>query len=75
MRLDELLRKDLVRTPRLINEVADAIVVWDRQGHLREFVEKGRKLIQKANLVRYKTPDGEYGWKRKNGKPIEPVEL
>ena len=75
MRLDEITSDDAVLTPLLINVVADAVVVWDPSGVLHEFVEKGRELIKKAGLVRYKTPDGKYGWKREDGRPLEPVVL
>ena len=75
VRLDEITGDDVVLTPLLINVVADAVVVWDPSGVLSEFVEKGRELIRKAGLVRYRTPDGKYGWKREDGRPLEPVSL
>jgi len=75
VRLDEITGDDVVLTPLLINVVADAVVVWDPSGVLSEFVEKGRELIRKAGLVRYRTPDGKYGWKREDGRPLEPVAL
>lgn len=75
MRLSELLREGLELTPLLINIVADAIVIYDRDNIIKSFIDKGRKLIKKAKLVRYKTPNGKYGWKREDMKPIEPVEL
>lgn len=56
MRLDELLRKDLELTPLLINVVADAIVVWDRQGHLKEFVEKREEADTKSQLSEVQNP-------------------
>jgi len=75
MRLSELLREDLELTPLLINIVADAVVICDRHGAIRSFIERGRRLIRKARLVRYRTPDGKYGWRREDMRPIEPVEL
>ena len=74
MRLEEL-KGTVELTPLFINIVADAIVIWDKEGLLHSFIEKGRELIKKAGLVRYKTPDGKYGWKRRDGQPLEPVEL
>ena len=75
VRLDEITGDDVVLTPLLINVVADAVVIWDRGGVLRKFVEKGRALIRKAGLVRYRTPDGKYGWKREDNRPLEPAAL
>ncbi|MEM2996971.1 MAG: hypothetical protein QW639_03345 [Candidatus Bathyarchaeia archaeon] len=39
--------------------VADCIVIRDYEGILTGFLEKGRRLIEKAKLVRYKTPEGK----------------
>ena len=75
VRLNEIASNEVVLTPLLINIVADAIVIWDTGNLLREFVEKGRALIRKAGLFRYRTPDGKYGWKRRDDRPLEPVEL
>ena len=61
VRLNEIAGDKVVLTPLLINIVADAIVIWDTGNVLREFAEKGRALIRKAGLVRYRTPDGKYG--------------
>lgn len=35
----------------------------------------GRRLIEKAEIIRYKTADVKYGWTRKNVKPLSKVEL
>ena len=75
VRLNEIASDKVVLTPLLINIVADAVVIWDTGNVLREFVEKGRALIRKAGLVRYRTPDGKYGWKRRDDRPLELVEL
>lgn len=75
VRLNEITGAEVVLTPLLINVVADAIVIWDTDDILRDFVERGRALIRKAGLVRYRTPDGKYGWRRADGKPLEPVGL
>jgi len=58
-----------------LNIAADAIIICDPQGLLNNFISKGRKIIKKAKLVRYRTPDGKYGWMRKDGKPITLVEV
>jgi hypothetical protein len=29
-----------------------------------------REFIESVGLERYRTPDGRYGWKRKDGKPL-----
>jgi len=72
-RLNELLEEKLELTPLLINIIADAVIIYDENSILKSFVEKGRKLIEEAELIRYKTPDGKYGWKRKDSKPISEV--
>ncbi|MEM0171589.1 nucleotidyltransferase domain-containing protein [Thermofilum sp.] len=69
-RLGEITSEDYELTPLMLNILYDGIVIWDRDGVLKDFVEKGRKLIEGAKLVRYKVPDGKYGWKRADGKPI-----
>ncbi len=74
IRLSELMEEGFELTPLLINIVADAVIIYDRGG-VRSFIDRGRRLIEKARLVRYKTPDGKYGWRRKDMEPIEPVEL
>ncbi len=75
IRLEELLKKELELSSLMINIIADAIIISDRDDVIKSFIEKGRRLIEKAQLVRYRTPDGKYGWKRRNGRPIEPIEL
>ena len=74
MRLDEVQREDLELTPLLVNLIADGRIIKDSRGILKLFLEKGRKLIREMDLVRYKTPDGKYGWKRRDGKPISQAE-
>jgi len=75
IRLKDLLRDDLELTPLLVNVVADAIVIHDEGDILKSFVRKGRQLIRKAGLIRYRTPDGKYGWMRSDRKPLSTVEL
>jgi predicted nucleotidyltransferase len=70
IRLSELVSNDYELTPLMLNILHDGIIIWDKYGLLKDFVEKGRRLIEKMKLVRYKTPDGKYGWKRIDGKPI-----
>jgi predicted nucleotidyltransferase len=70
IRLSELVSNDYELTPLMLNILYDGIIIWDKYGLLKDFVEKGRRLIEKMKLVRYKTPDGKYGWKRIDGKPI-----
>ncbi len=67
-------REDLEVTPLLLNVLYDGIIVYDEAGILGELKKKVLKLIKKARLKRYRTPDGKYGWVREDGKPIEPVE-
>ena len=72
--LADISRDDLEVTPLLLNALYDGIIVYDGFGVLERLKLKTIELIRKANLVRYRTPDGKYGWKRANGKPIEAVE-
>ena len=62
-------------TPLLVNVVADAVVIRDDRGVLESFIQEGLRLIEKAEFVRYRTPDGRYGWRRKDTKPISLIEL
>jgi len=73
--LEELLRDDLEVTPLLLNALYDGIIIYDETGILEKLKGKVLELISKAQLVRYKTPDGKYGWKRVDGKPLEVVEV
>ena len=73
--LTDLLRDDLEITPLLLNALYDGITVYDEFGVLEKLKSKVTELVKKAGLVRYKTPDGKYGWKRSDGKPIEAVEV
>ncbi|MBS7634640.1 hypothetical protein KEJ34_03975 [Candidatus Bathyarchaeota archaeon] len=59
----------------LINIIADAIIIHEKNGFLESTVSSGRRLIERAEIIRYKTPDGKYGWAGKNGKPLSKVEL
>ncbi|MGC8849136.1 MAG: nucleotidyltransferase family protein [Candidatus Bathyarchaeia archaeon] len=70
MRLNELQREDLELNPLLINLVADGVIIEDSQGILKSFIEEGRRLIEETGLIRYRTPDGKYGWMRKDKKPL-----
>jgi len=72
--LADISRDDLEVTPLLLNALYDGVIVYDRFGVLERLKLKTIELIRKANLMRYRTPDGKYGWKRANGKPIEAVE-
>jgi len=73
--LEELLRDDLEVTPLLLNALYDGIIIYDETGILERLKGKVLELISKAQLVRYKTPDGRYGWKRVDDKPLEVVEV
>jgi hypothetical protein len=72
-RADELFGRELELTPLLLNILVDGIVVYDRTGKLAELAAKARRLVEAEGLVRYRTPDGKYGWKRLDGKPLVPV--
>ncbi|RLE91547.1 MAG: nucleotidyltransferase domain-containing protein [Thermoprotei archaeon] len=72
--LEEVSKKDLEVTPLLINILYDGLIIYDELGILRKLKDNVFKLVKKAQLVRYRTPNGKYGWKRANEKPLEVVE-
>jgi predicted nucleotidyltransferase len=73
--LADLIKEDLEITPLLLNSLYDGIVICDEGGVLQRLKTKVDMLVKKSNLVRYRTPDGKYGWKRVDDKPIEAVEV
>jgi len=72
--LEEVSKRGLEATPLLINILYDGLIIYDELGILRRLKEDVFRLVEKARLVRYRTPDGKYGWKRADGKPLEVVE-
>jgi len=52
----------------------DGLIIYDELGVLRRLKEGALRLIEKARLVRYRTPDGKYGWRRVDGRPLEAVD-
>jgi len=73
--VDELSREDLEVTPLLLNILYDGVIVYDELGILRRLKERVAKLVERAQLVRYRTPDGKYGWKRADDRPLEVVKI
>lgn len=69
VRLSEVTGCDYELTPLMLNILYDGIVVWDIDGVLKEFVERGRRLIERAKLVRYETPNSKYGGGRSTVSP------
>ena len=59
--------EDVEITPMMLNIAADAIILYDPEGRLASFIERVRRLIQVAGLERYRTKDGKYGWKPRDG--------
>ena len=72
--LEEVSRSDLEVTPLLLNSLYDGLIIYDELGVLRRLKEGALRLIEKARLVRYRTPDGRYGWRRVDGRPLEAVD-
>lgn len=70
VKLSEISSGDYEITPLMLNILYDGIVIWDRDGVLKDLIEKGRRVIEMMELVRYRVPDGKYGWRRADGKPI-----
>ncbi len=74
-RLEDLAREDLEVTPLLLNILYDGVIVYDETGVLARLKSMALELVRRAGLVRYRTPDGKYGWKRLDDKPLEEVEV
>jgi len=72
--LEDVSKKDLEVTPLLLNALYDGVVVYDELGVLRKLKDGVLRLIEKARLIRYRTPDGKYGWRRADRRPLEVVE-
>ena len=75
LRLSDVSGKVLELTPLLLNVLNDAVIVYDREGVLKLLIDKCKELIRKGNLVRYRTPNGKYGWKRADNRPLGTVEV
>ena len=63
---NKLFRDDLKISPLLLNIIYDSIILYDPTGRLTKLFDRIKYAIDK-NLVRYKTPDGKYGWKPRKG--------
>jgi len=50
-------------TPFFINVVFDGIVLYDEDGYVSQILDRIGRGVEKAGLIRYRTPDGKYGWK------------
>jgi len=70
IKLDDIVGEEYELTPLMLNIFYDGIIVWDKNRVLEDLVRKGRLLIKEMKLIRYRVPDGKYGWKRADGKPI-----
>jgi len=57
-------------TPLILNVASDGVVLYDREGKLTEFLDKVRRRVEEVGLIRYRTPDGKYGWKLRE--PLRP---
>lgn len=58
---------DVEITSLMLNIASDANIIYDPDGKLASFLSRVRKLIDAAGLERYRTGDGKYGWKPKDG--------
>jgi predicted nucleotidyltransferase len=70
VRVDELFKDEVELTPLLLNILADGVVIYDKTGRLGELKLRLREFIESVGLERYRTPDGRYGWRRRDGKPL-----
>jgi predicted nucleotidyltransferase len=67
--LDEefITNQDVEITSLMLNITADASIVYDPDGKLASFFGRVRRLVDAAGLERYKTKEGKYGWKPRDG--------
>lgn len=70
VRVDEIFDREYEVTPLILNILYDALVIHDPEDILKKLIENCKLLINEANLERYRLPDGKYGWRRIDGKPI-----
>jgi predicted nucleotidyltransferase len=59
--------EDAEVTPLMLNIASDAAILYDPEGELSTFLRRVRRLIKVAGLQRYRTRDGKYGWRPKQG--------
>jgi len=50
-------------TPFLINVAFDGIVLYDEDEYVSQILDRIGRGVEKSGLIRYRTPDGKYGWK------------
>lgn len=58
-------------TPFLINLAYDGVVLFDANGRVEKLLNRIRKAVERAGLIRYRIKDA-YGWKPK--RPLKPGE-
>jgi len=71
----ELFTQNLEVTPLLLNIAWDSKILYDPRGKLTKLLTNIRGAVERAGLDRYRTPDGKYGWKPKEPKPLKEIEV
>lgn len=64
---EEYIDDDVEITSLMLNIASEAQIIHDPEGKLASFLTRVRKLVDAAGLERYRTRDGKYGWKPKDG--------
>ena len=54
-------------TPLMLNIASDATILHDPKGQLDPYLRRIHRLIEAGGLERYRTKDGKYGWKPRQG--------
>ena len=58
-----IFKQDLKISPLLLNIASESVFLHDPSNRLTGLFNRIREAVRRAGLVRYRTPDGKYGWK------------
>ena len=62
-----IFRRDIKITPLLLNIAWESVMLHDPSNRLADLFDRIKAAVEGAGLVRYRTPDGKYGWKAETG--------
>jgi len=70
----KIFKKELTVDSFLLNVAWDALILYDPMGKLTKLFKRVKTAVRRAELIRYKTKDGKYGWKPAKGR-LEVIEV